>query len=175
MRLDEGPAEAEIDQMTEAVVRVVPSVSENILNTSFYPRIRVLEIPEIMRFCQEQISLKNDLLDLTTYIGEYMTEAQIREIFDTLKEKYNQEKIIGMEYHVESTRIDFGVVLFVVIKRTDIFVKKFIFRFRKALDTNLVGLSSIGVPIGGINLPELQKEDRARETDALLGRTHDQK
>ena len=66
-----------------------------------------------------------------------------------MKEKYNDKNNnIGLDYHIEATRIDYGVPVFVIIKRTDISMKKFVFRFRKTdVATGMDGLSPIGVPL----------------------------
>jgi hypothetical protein len=172
MIIDESASDEEISKLTEAVVKVVPSMPEAILNTSFYPRIKVLQIPEIMRFCKEQTTLKNDLLDMCNYIGEYLSESDIHDLFDALKDKYNNENpLVGLEYHIESTRIDYGVVLFVVIKRDDVYLKKFIFRYRKSLDSSIDGLSTIGVPLNSKpleNVGDIEKALRASQIDALM-------
>ena len=51
---------------------------------------------------------------------------------------------IGLDYHLEVTRIDFGCSVFVVIKRDFIYMKKFVFRFKKDLTTGLEGLTTAG-------------------------------
>lgn len=66
-------------------------------------------------------------------VGNEMFEADIRAYLDELKEKYNGKiDDVGLDYHIEATKIDYGVAVFVVLKLTDIQLKKFVFRFRKA-------------------------------------------
>ena len=64
---------------------------------------------------------------------------------EKLKTKYNmQVNNIGLDYHIEVTRIDFGVPVFVIIKRDFIYMKKFVFRFKKNIATGLEGLTTVG-------------------------------
>ena len=73
------------------------------------------------------------------------------EYLDALKIKYNnQDNNIAIDYHIEVTRFDYGVAVWVVIKRAEIHMKKFIFRFRKTEAT--MGLNDVN--IGGIPLEE---------------------
>ena len=75
-----------------------------------------------------------------------MTEKQIREYLDGLKEKYNgMVNNVGIDYHIEVTRLDFGVPVFVLIKRDSIYLKKFVFRFKKDISTGLGDLTNAGM------------------------------
>lgn len=118
--------------INEMVVSSLPSLPTNVENSIYYARIKQLLHPEIMNFCKEQLELKEDLNMLRMSIGEPMTEKEIREYLNGLKKKYNESSHVGIEYHIEITRVDYGVPVFCVIQRGNgIFMKKFVYRFRK--------------------------------------------
>jgi len=82
-------------------------------------------------------------------VGTALPEKEIREYLDGLKEKYSHYDNVGLEYHIEQTRVDYGVPVFVIIKRGEIYSKKFVFRFKKAnANDSLEGLTIGQVPIG---------------------------
>lgn len=106
-------------------------------------------MPEIINFCKEFKDIRDDLLYLRAAIGTPLDEGSIRAYFDGLKEKYNTvDNNVGIDYHIESTRIDYGVPVFVILKRNEIYMKKFVFRFKKTdLSGGIQGLTNAGVPI----------------------------
>lgn len=173
MVLDES---TDIEKLNETIVKIIPSVSEKILNSSYYPRIKVLELPEIIRFCKEQTSLKNDLLAILTYVGEQMSEEDIRNIFDSMKRKYNQNDKIGLDYHIEMTRYDYGICLFVIIKRDDVYAKKFVFRYKRKdkSETNIDGLTSVGYPLSQQNIQDIRR-DNVKQILKSLGKEDSEK
>jgi hypothetical protein len=139
---------SQLTQLNEMFVNVLPSLPEDIENSIYYPKLKVALHPEIHNFCREKVELQQDLNILRMSIGEQLTEKEIREYLDTLKAKYNTlNNDIAIDYHLEATRIDYGVAVFVVIKRSDISMKKFVFRFRKDINEGLEGLTNSGVPI----------------------------
>jgi hypothetical protein len=139
----------DIVQLNEMLFKVQNSLPKNIENSVFYPKLKQLLHMEIVRFAKDQIELKQDLNFLRMNVGEAIPEAEIREYLDSLKEKYNgQQQDIAIDYHVEVTRIDYGVPVFVVIRRGTVHMKKFVFRFRKSdIRQGLDGLSQQGVPL----------------------------
>lgn len=139
----------QIIQLNEMVVDVKDSLPTDIEGSIFYGKLKNLLHSEIVNFCKEQLELKQDLNVFRMSIGQEMSETEIREYLDSLKLKYNnQDNNVGIDYHIEATRIDYAVPVFVVIKRTDILMKKFVFRFRKAKLSDSIGeLSSSGIPI----------------------------
>ena len=158
----------ELKIVNEMFVDVLPSLSPNITNSVYYNKLKYYMFSEIVNFCREKIELKQDLLELRAYIGEFLSEDAIRVKLDSLKEKYNNNKQnVGLEYHLESTRIDYGVVVFCIIKRDDIYCKKFIFRFRKNPQLGLSGLSAFGNPLPLDNNDK--KEIRKQITEKLMG------
>jgi hypothetical protein len=140
---------SELRQLNEIFVRVENSLPENIENSMFYPKLKHLLHTEIFRFTKEHIELRDDLNFLRQNIGEQFTVDEIKEYLEMLKSKYNMvEDNVGIDYHLEVTRIDYGVPVFVIIKRDRIYVKKFVFRFRKLNTSDSVGTLSIGgVPL----------------------------
>lgn len=147
----------ETKKMNEMFVSVQNSLSSRITNSIYYNKLKYLMFNEIVKYCKEKIELRNDLLNLRSYIGEFMSEADINKYLTDLKMKYNGSvHNVGLEYHIESTRIDYGVCVFVIIKRDNIYAKKFIFRFRKDPQIGIESgdLNPIGAP-----LPEKVKND----------------
>lgn len=130
----------EIKKLNEMFVDVSGALPTNIENSIYYPKIKHLLFPEIVSFCKEKTELKADLNILRDLVGEPMSEPEIRQYLDTLKVKYNGEiNNIGIDYHIEQTKFDYGVAVFVIIKRDTIYSKKFVFRFKKKDPTASVG------------------------------------
>jgi hypothetical protein len=141
----------QLTQLNEMFVNALPSLSTRITNSVYYNKLRALLHSEIVYFCKEKTSLKQDLNFFRLSVGEKLTEEAIREYLDGLKEKYNNsDSDIGIEYHIEVTRIDFGVPVIVIIRRgTEIFLKKFVFRFKKnSVSESLNDVSLSGTPKG---------------------------
>lgn len=139
----------QLSNLNEMFVNVLQSLPDEIEGSIYYTKLKNLLHPEIYNFCKEQLELKEDLNMLRMNVGQIMTESEIREYLDSLMEKYNgQKNNVGLSYHIEATRIDYGVPVFCVIKRNDIFMKKFVFRFRKQnLSSNISNLSVSGIPL----------------------------
>lgn len=130
----------QLKQLNEMFVDVSSALPTNIENSVYYPKIKHLLYSEIISFCKEKTELKQDLNILRDLVGEQMKEEDIRQYLDSLKIKYNTNvNNVGIDYHIERTRVDFGVPVFVVIKRDFIYLKKFVFRFK-----NLDGSIGIG-------------------------------
>lgn len=124
----------EIKLLDEFVVELSDSnISDNVERSIFYPKLKQLMFKEINLFCREHIQLKNDLQFIRMQIGDSLSEKEVRSMFDDLMKKYNTtaNDNIGVMYHLEKTRFDYGVPLFVIIKRNEIQAKKFVFRFRR--------------------------------------------
>ena len=66
---------------------------------------------------------------------------------------------VGIDYHIEVTRLDFGVPVFVLIKRDSIYLKKFVFRFKKDISTGLGDLTNAGML--KVALSKRDEEDKA--------------
>ena len=124
---------SQLANINEMFIASLPSLPTDVENSIYYARIKQLLHPEIYNFCKEQLELKEDLNFLRMSVGEVMTEQEIRDYLDSLKDKYKDNDKVGIEYHIEVTRIDYGVPVFCIIRRGNgIFMKKFVFRFRKA-------------------------------------------
>lgn len=108
-------------------------LSDEAEHSIYYNKLKVLLHPEIVNFCKEQLELKEDLNIFRMSVGQNMTEQEIKDYLDPLKAKYDiKDSKVGLEYHIETTRIDYAVIVFCVILRgNDIHIKKFVFRFRK--------------------------------------------
>ena len=105
-------------------------------------------------------------------VGEQLSESFIREYLDDLKEKYNTvDNNVGLEYHIEQTRIDYGVAVFVIIKRDTVYCKKFVFRFRKASPTlGVSGLSNTGTGLVEADNKLLRKRSVERVFPTILNK-----
>jgi hypothetical protein len=132
--------------LNELFVDVRQGLPTNVENSVYYPKIKHLLFGEINSFCKEQVELKQDLNVLRMMVGEEMTESQIRDYLDGLMLKYNNEvNNVGIIYHIEQTRLDYGVPVVVIIKRDSIYVKKFVFRFKKELSRGIGDLNNAGL------------------------------
>lgn len=139
---------SQLKELNEMFISSLPSLPTDVENSIYYPKLKHLLHTEIKNFCREQIELKEDLNFFRMSVGSQLPESEIREYLDGLKSKYNavQNGKIGIEYHIEVTRVDFGVPVFCMIRRgDDITMKKFVFRFRKISSEGVGSLSSSGV------------------------------
>lgn len=138
----------DIVKLNEFFIDAKPSLSTNVTNSVYYNKLKHLLHSEIVYFCKEKTELKNDLNMMRMMVGEKLTEESIREYLNGLKEKYNSDTNIGIEYHIESTRIDYGVPTFVIIRRGEnVSMKKFVFRFKKtSMIDSLDGVAPSGTP-----------------------------
>ena len=139
--------------LNEMKLNVKDHLPDKVELSIYYPKLKQQLRSEIFNFCREKIELKEDLNMFRMLVGEYLDEKDIREYLDTLKEKYNNKNdtFIGIDYHIEATRIDYGVAVFVMIKRSDCDMKKFVFRFRKKdLGSGIANLSTIGTPLDAL-------------------------
>jgi hypothetical protein len=149
MKIRDIDDSSDLRSLNEMFVRVEDNLPSSIENSIYYPKLKQLLFNEIVDFCREQLELKEDLQLLRLNIGEQFSESEIREYLDMLKAKYNDGKHdnVGLDYHIESTRIDYGVPVFVIIKREEILMKKFVFRFRKYnINASIGNLSNGDVP-----------------------------
>ena len=138
----------DIVKLNEFFIDAKPSLSTNVTNSVYYNKLKHLLHSEIVYFCKEKTELKNDLNMMRMMVGEKLTEESIREYLNGLKEKYNSDTNICIEYHIESTRIDYGVPTFVIIRRGEnVSMKKFVFRFKKnSMIDSLDGVAPSGTP-----------------------------
>lgn len=138
----------QITTLNEMFINVKDSLPDEIEQSIYYSKLKQLLHSEIFNFCKEQIELKQDLNFFRMNVGKNMTEIEIREYLDGLKEKYNAHyDNVGIDYHIEVTRYDYGVPVFCIIKRNEIFMKKFVFRFRKSNQAKgIEGLTNSGIP-----------------------------
>jgi hypothetical protein len=138
----------ELRQLNEMLVHVEPSLPAAIENSVYYARLKFALYPEILGFCREKTELRDDLNLLRLNVGVPMGEQSIRDYMDSMMGYYNgRQDNVGVAYHLEITRVDYGLAVFVVIKRDDCYMKKFVYRFRKNLGEGLAGLSNSGVPV----------------------------
>jgi hypothetical protein len=152
----------ELVRLNEMFVKVEKSLPASIENSVFYPRMKQLLFAEITRFSREKTELRNDLNLFRMNVGEVLSDTEIREYMETLKQKYNtKDNDVGIDYHIEATRFDYGVPVFVVIKRDVIYMKKFVFRFRKPETSDYIqGVSQAGIPSD--QKPEQKKEEEVK-------------
>ena len=93
-----------------------------------------------------------------------------------MKRKYNQNDKIGLDYHIEMTRYDYGICLFVIIKRDDVYAKKFVFRYKRKdkSATNIDGLTSVGYPLSQQNIQDIRR-DNVKQILKSLGKEDSEK
>mgnify|MGYP000870283211 CR=1 FL=1 len=134
---------SELQSLNEFVIDITNmTVPDGIQRSIFYPKLKTLLFREINSFCREHTTLKADLHFLRMQIGSVMSEQEIKKQFDDLIKRYNTNANdnIGLLYHYEATKFDYGVVLTVIIKRSEIEAKNFVFRFLKK-DVSDIGLN----------------------------------
>jgi hypothetical protein len=155
----------DIKNLNEMFVRVYDSLPTKIENSIYYPKLKQLLMFELKRFTVEQLELFQDLDIFRRNVGEILSESEIREYLDSLKAKYNGVlNNVGLDYHIEVTRVDFGVPVFITIQRANnIHLKKFVFRFRKGSPSQ----SLSGLDLGGIPRPE-QEDNKKNDSKARL-------
>lgn len=158
MRVITENQDPSILQINEMMVRDYDHLPTEIEHSIFYTKLKKLLHQEIISFCREQTELKEDLNLFRMSVGQPSTEAEIREYLDSLKAKYNGVvQNIGIDYAIEITRIDYFVVVFCVIKRADIHMKQFTFRFRKNnLSQGLSNLSVGQIPLTSLTDPNTE-------------------
>lgn len=122
----------DLETLNEMFIKVEAALPAKLENSIFYSRIKNVMAQEIMKFLREQTELKSDLMRLKDDIGDAKSEKDIRREFDKLMKKYNSaDNNVGLIYHIEATRVDYGVPVMVMIKREVLHVKKFVFRYKK--------------------------------------------
>jgi hypothetical protein len=148
--------------LNEMLFKVQDSLPTKIENSIFYPKLKHLLHGEILRFTREHIELRQDLNLLRMNVGQVLPEAEVREYLNSLKEKYNgQIDDIGIDYHIEFTKIDYSAAVFVIIKRGVVQMKKFVFRFRKgAVKQSLQDVSISGIPVNESEEARKERQER---------------
>lgn len=161
MFIHEEKNNPQLESLNEIFIQNHSTLDPEVTNSIYYAKLKHLLHQEIISFCKEQTELKADLNFFRMSVGETINDREIAAYLDSLKEKYSNVENVGLEYHIEATRIDYGVVVFCMIKRRDLHVKKFVFRFRKTSSTDsLFDISTGGIP----------KEDEAQNRiTKLLG------
>ena len=113
--------------MRVQIVRTIPTEVSASIN---YLNLKHRNFREIIAFCREKLVLKDDLIEMNKKVGSPVSLVDINEMVELYKRKHTVDDI-GIEYHVEVTRWDFALIVFVIIKRDFIKAQKFIFRYRK--------------------------------------------
>lgn len=118
-----------------------------------YGRLRQRLHNDIIKFCLNEVDLKNDLMFFRSMVGDTLRERDINNFVKDIQAKYNNNrgynKNVGIDYFIESTRYDFVLVLFVIIVRgANIHSTRFVFRYRKGNITDGVyGQDLSGLPV----------------------------
>jgi hypothetical protein len=162
----------ELKALNELFIKVEKHLPSNIENSIFYAKLKKALHQEIFTFTKEQVDLRDNLNFLRLLIGEPMSEKDIRFYLDGLKEQYNTvDNNVALDYHIEATRVDFGVPVFVVIRRDVAYMKKFVFRFKKSdFSTGIQGLTQAGIPVIREEvLRKESKEERKKRYEKLMG------
>lgn len=140
---------SQLKTLNEIFVNSLESLPPDVENSIYYARLKKMLHPEIINFCKEQTQLKEDLNLFRMNVGQVLSESEIREYLNGLMDKYNgKTNNVGLDYHIEATRIDYAVPVFCVIKRNEIFMKKFVFRFKKpSISSSISNLSTASIPL----------------------------
>jgi hypothetical protein len=164
----------DIKILNELFIKVEKHLPSSIENSIYYAKLKKALHPEIFTFTKEKLDLRDNLNFLRLLIGEPMSEKDIRYYLDSLKKQYNTvDNNVAIDYHIEATRVDFGVPVFVVIRRDVAYMKKFVFRFKKSdFSTGIEGMTQAGVPIVKEDAEVLSsesREERKKRYEKLMG------
>jgi len=117
-----------------------------------YGRLKQRLQPDIIKFCLNEVDLKDDLLFFRSMVGDTLREIDVLKYVKDIQDKYNNgrsyNRNVAIDYFMETTRFDFVLVLFVTIVRGEnIFQTRFVFRYRKAgLNDGVYGVNMSGLP-----------------------------
>lgn len=155
MYIHEETLNPQLETLNEIFIQNHSSLDPEVTNSIYYSKLKHLLHQEIISFCKEQTELKADLNFFRMSVGQVISSTEIADYLNGLKEKYSKMENVGLEYHIEATRIDYGVVVFCMIKRRDLHVKKFVFRFRKAsVSEGIFDISNGGIPENSDEKPQ---------------------
>lgn len=117
-----------------------------------YGRLKTRLQLDIVKFCLNEVDLKDDLMFFRSMVGDTLREADILSYVKDIQDKYNNgrsyNRNVGVDYFIETTRYDFVLVLFVTIVRGEnIFQTRFVFRYRKDnVNAGVHGVGMSGLP-----------------------------
>jgi hypothetical protein len=129
--------------LDEMFVRVQDGLTDVTQHSIYYNKLRSLLHADIRMFCLEKRELNQDLETLRLNIGNVVSENELLTYSNELMDKYNNKNDnIGLIFHLEATRVDFALICVAIIKRDDIYTKKFTFRYRKpSINDGVYGLT----------------------------------
>lgn len=117
-----------------------------------YGRLKTRLQLDIVRFCLNEVDLKDDLMFFRSMVGDTLREADILSYVKDIQDKYNNgrsyNRNVGIDYFIETTRYDFVLVLFVtIIRGENVFQTRFVFRYRKdSVNAGVHGVGMSGLP-----------------------------
>lgn len=117
-----------------------------------YGRLKQRLQHDIIKFCLNEVDLKNDLLFFRSMVGDTLRENDILNHVKNIQDKYNNgrsyNRNVSIDYFIETTRYDFVLVLFItIIRGENIFQTRFVFRYRKSSQTaGIRGMDMSGLP-----------------------------
>ena len=82
-----------------------------------YGRLKQRLQLDIVKFCLNEVDLKDDLMFFRSMVGDTLREADILNYVKDIQDKYNNgrsyNRNVAIDYFIETTRYDFVLVLFV--------------------------------------------------------------
>lgn len=117
-----------------------------------YGRLKQRLHTDILKFCLNEVDLKNDLMFFRSMVGDTLREVDILNYVGDIQDKYNNgrgyNRNVGVDYFMNSTRYDFVLVLFVtIIRGENINQTRFVFRYRKpGASEGAYGMDLSGLP-----------------------------
>jgi len=117
-----------------------------------YGRLKQRLQADIIKFCLNEIDLKDDLMFFRSMVGDTLREIDVMNYVKDIQDKYNNDRSfnrnVAIDYFIETTRYDFVLVLFVtIIRGENIFQTRFIFRYRKNnINAGVSGMNMSGLP-----------------------------
>lgn len=143
--------------INEMVINVDSRVGKEVTyrdeHSVVYNRLKQRLQNDIIKFCTNEVDLRNDLMFFRSMVGDTLNEKDILRHVKAIQDKFNNDrsynKRVGIDYFLESTRYDFVLVLFVsIIRGENVFQTRFVFRYRKgSLADGVYGQDLSGLPV----------------------------
>jgi len=153
---DNKPSDAINEILNEMVISVDDKKDRQVTyadeHSIVYGRLKQRLQLDIIKFCLNEIDLKDDLLFFRSMVGDTLREIDILDHVKNIQDKYNNgrsyNRNVAIDYFMETTRYDFVLVLFVTIVRGEnIYQTRFVFRYRKDnVNAGVSGMNMSGLP-----------------------------
>lgn len=155
--LEENTSSNSVNKIiNEMVIRVDDKSNKQVTyadeHSIVYGRLKQRLQLDIVKFCMNEVDLKDDLMFFRSMVGDSLSESDILSFVTDIQDKYNNgrsyNRNVSLDYFMETTRYDFVLVLFVtIIRGENIFQTRFVFRYRKTnINSGIRDMDMSGLP-----------------------------